>query len=59
MLTSRMVYLCNLTNQLLAHQQKQNAELEKALLSFILQFKGTLITDSRLLLLGSHIANLN
>ncbi len=58
-IVSRLVYLCNLTNQLFSKLGVQDIELEHALLTYTLSFKSQIITDSRLLLIASHIANLN
>lgn len=52
----KMCYLCSMTNQILTHTHDINEDLEQALLTFVLSFKNHILTDSRLILLGSHLA---
>ena len=54
-----MLYICKLTNHI---KQTQNArqvesELESSLLSFAVGYKNHVLTDSRLILLGSNLSN--
>jgi hypothetical protein len=51
----KMIYLCKMTNQLRANESQREilTELEAALLSFCVSYKNHVLTDSRLILLGS------
>lgn len=45
-----------MTNQILTLAGRINEDLEQALLTFVLSFKNHILTDSRLIMLGAHLA---
>ncbi len=56
-IVQRICYLCSLTNQIKAQNIEVSTDLESALLAFTLVFKNHVLTDSRMILLGSHFAD--
>ena len=44
-IVQRVVYLCDITNQVLSRLQRMNTDLEYALLGFVLGFKNHILTD--------------
>ena len=55
-IVQRVVYLCDITNQVLGRLQRMNTDLEYALLGFVLGFKNHILTDQRMILLASCLA---
>lgn len=54
-----MLYICKITNQIKQTQSARQVEteLESSLLSFAAGYKNHVLTDSRLILLGSNLSN--
>ena len=56
---NRLVYICKITNQLRNSGNPVSNDFELALIHFTLNFKNHVLTDSRLIMLGSTIAQEN
>jgi len=56
-LINRICYLCKITNQLRQSGNPVTSEFELALLHFTLSFKNHVLTDSRMIMLGTSIAD--